>query len=99
MAIDKDIVIKIDEGEVIMENMELRTWAIDTEMDGKSPPDQAKILFSKIRDVKNLFYSNGDAVTLSSLLDGRAPLSFFIALKNAWVQRSFNGGEAEAKNG
>jgi hypothetical protein len=100
MAIDCDLIVKVDEGQILFTPPGLNEWAEVLKMDGKSVEEQATLLVEKVVAVENLTYKDGRPVTLEDVKSCKFPVSFMFLLKSKWINAVIASakGEAEGKN-
>lgn len=98
MELDKDIVIKFDDGELILENIEARAWAVYAQNENKDVLEQMKNFAPLVKGSKNLTYK-GEAVSKEHFLDGRFPAGLFVkVVQEYWDAVANKNGGAEEKN-
>ncbi len=101
MAIDSDIVVKIDGGEVTFEAPGLNDWAFFSSFSEKNVAEIADLVIPKIKAVSGLKKKDGSEVTLENIQAKDFSLPFFNKLVALWVRTihaASNPTEAEVKN-
>lgn len=101
MAVDADIVVKIDGGEVVFPAPGLNDWAFFGSFAEKNTLEIAEMVVPKIKAIRGIKNQDGSDVTLEQFQRMEISLPFFNRLIALWIktiQGASSPTEAEAKN-